>query len=73
MTETDALLKIASALEHIASALEILGLVAWLTLIFKNQSSNSSIEKLAGVLKEKLSGRHYVEVVVDESKTANHR
>lgn len=73
MTETDALLKIASALEHIASALEMLGLVAWLTLIFKSQSSNSSIEKLTNMLRERLSARQYIEIVHDESKTTNHR
>ena len=73
MTEVDALLKIATALEHIATALGTLGLVAWLTLFFKNQSPNSSIEKLTDMLRERLSARQYIEIVHDESKTANHR
>lgn len=52
MTEVEALEKIAVAIEHLAVAVGSLGTVAWLTLIFKSQSANSSINSLVDVIKK---------------------
>ena len=57
MSEVEALEKIASAIEHLAVAVGSLGTVAWLTLFFKSQSANSSINHLAGVLEKWLANR----------------
>jgi hypothetical protein len=55
MSEVEALEKIASAIEHLAVAVGCLGTVAWLTLFFKSQSADSSINHLAEVLEKWLA------------------
>lgn len=53
MTEIDALLKIASAIDHLAAAIASIGTVAWLALFFKSMSANSAVEKLAKAIEAK--------------------
>ena len=55
MSEIEALEKIANAIEHLAVAVACLGVAAWLTLFFKSQSANASIEGLAKVLEKWLA------------------
>lgn len=52
MSEVEALNNIAKAIEHLAVAVGSLGTVAWLTLFFKSQSANSSINNLVDVIKK---------------------
>jgi len=53
MTEIDALLKIASAIEHLAIVMGGIGTVCWLALFFKSMSSDSSIRHLSDVIENK--------------------
>jgi len=57
MTEVEALNNIAKAIEHLAVAVGGLVTVAWLTLFFKSQSANSSINHLTEVLEKWLKNR----------------
>ena len=52
MTEVDALLRIANAIEHLAVVLGGIGTVAWLALFFKSMSANSSVKHLADVIED---------------------
>lgn len=52
MSETDALIEIAHAIRSLAAAVGGLTFVGWLILLFKSQSSNSSIEKLTDEIKK---------------------
>ena len=53
MTEIDALIRIADAIEHLAVVLGGIGAVAWLALFFKSMSADSSIRHLADVIAAK--------------------
>lgn len=52
MTETEALAQIADAINKLAIAVGSLATIGWLTLFFKTQNSNNSIEKLVEVIKK---------------------
>jgi hypothetical protein len=54
MTEIDALLKIAIAIQNVANAIVGISVVLWLILIFKTMNSNSSIQELSQTIKEKI-------------------
>jgi len=54
MTEVDALLKIASAIESLAIVMSGIGTVFWLALFFKSMSSDSAIRRLTDVIENKL-------------------
>ncbi len=49
MTEIDALLKIADAINSLAVAVGVMAIVEWLTLLVKTQNSNESINRVARV------------------------
>ena len=54
MTEIDALLKIASAIEHLASAVGGVGFTLVLFLFFKNMGTSSySLDKIVDAIKHK--------------------
>lgn len=49
MTEIEALLKIASAVNNLAAAFAGIGTVAWLALLFKSMSAQGGVNRLADV------------------------
>ena len=55
MSEAEALEKIAVAIQYLAASVASLSTVAWLTLLFKSQSANSSINQLVTVLEKWVS------------------
>mgnify|MGYP001558993614 CR=1 FL=1 len=57
MTEVDALLKIAVAIEYLAIVFGGIATVCWLALLFKSMSANSSISHLADVIEKQLATR----------------
>jgi hypothetical protein len=57
MTEVDALSNIASAIEHLANCVGGLGIIAFLTLILKSQSSEGAMYRIANML-EKWIAKH---------------
>lgn len=55
MNETEALLKIASAIEHLASAVGSLGTIGFFMLLFKNMgTSSSSLDRLSSAVEKLL-------------------
>lgn len=57
MNEAEALLKIAAAINHLAAAVDALGFIALLTLLFKDQSSNSVASAIRSVFSDRGQSR----------------